>query len=185
MKKYLFILIAITASLNCFSQGSLMFSEVVLITSSNGTVTVPSGEVWKITKIIGNPTHHIVSSTTSPSWNATQTNPHPCTGATSGSYTATNIMRGSCYDYEKVFINGKRTNIKNSGSYLDNVVWLPAGTTLYVTSTTCTGSAVNVATDDIYYFDNNGSIPHCGPFSLAASITYSPMVSIIKFKIVP
>jgi hypothetical protein len=165
------------------AQGTLQFNRVILLVDTSGVQTVPAGKVWKVTYVNSSTARRVSSYSQNCCtgwWSAT--NPSPCSGATSGSSTASSINYANCPSGNNAFlVNGQR--IAFGGG---NPLWLPAGIQVEVTGTPCRNSA-NINAGNEVFVNNTDNYWFCGPFSVSVStpIQNSPMVSIIEFNILP
>jgi hypothetical protein len=163
------------------AQGSLQFNQVLWLDNSNSPYTVPAGKVWKITQNSYG-TRHFLSSTSTFSVTWSNTNPNPCTGATSGSSTAIAVNYSSCGGVNWPTANGHQLG---QGSGL--VTWLPAGTTVEVPATPCFHSASANIGSNVVYRDNRTSSYICQPLQISSgsSVPNSNVLSIVEFNIIP
>lgn len=166
------------------SQGTLEFNQVLLVSSTSGVVTVPSGKVWKIENTL-TPTGRYYSSISnygSTTW--TIGTPNPCTGATSGtSSSIPYVSTGSCNTNDNFFeVNGVRSSWNGNSP-----LWVPAGSTLRVSETDCRNlTSVSYSNSQVYY-DANVGIFKCGPISITggSSVSNGSKISIIEFNVIP
>jgi len=185
MKKVFAILILFSFGLAAYAQGSLQFNQVLLVTAASGQLTVPANKVWKITSqgISGGVWYENWTSSTV-NWSIT--NPNPCSGATSGSSSVRYLNKRSCSTSNNLLIiNGIKSKMGANGP-----IWLPAATTLSISTTPC----VNTLSPDMpantpyyvqdytssttYYYECAGSIN-------AGVVPNSILASVIEFNIVP
>jgi hypothetical protein len=186
MKKVIAILILISFGLVAYAQGSLQFNQVLIVTSSSGQLSVPANKVWKITSqgTSGGIWYDDYSSNVTGNW--TITNPHPCTGATSGSASVRYLRKRLCPTANNVLIiNGTKSNMSANGP-----LWLPAGTTLSISTTPCVNTLnPNMSSNTPYYvYDVTGSgvaYYECAGSINAGVVPNSILASIIEFNISP
>ncbi len=169
-----------------FGQGTLQFNRVLLVNKASGQVTVPAGKVWKIeANGLSGGIYYQPYTTTTPTWSAT--NPNPCTGATSGSSgTLQYVDKYRCATSNNVLvINGSKTMVD-----AQKPMWLPASTTVSISSTPCVNS-INLPVGTPYYVRDysGGSSPtyymECDGPVQTGSVSNSILVSIIEFNILP
>lgn len=186
MKKVIAILILISFGLVAYAQGSLQFNQVLLVTTTSGQLTVPANKVWKITSqgTSGGVYYENWASNQNTSWSTT--NPHPCSGATSGSTTVRFLYKRSCSTSNNLLIIN---NIKSKMG-ANGPIWLPAGTTFSISTTPC----VNTLSPDMpantpyYVQDQTSSTTYyyeCAGSINAGVVPNSILASIIEFNIIP
>jgi hypothetical protein len=186
MKKAVSLLFLVFGGLAAWAQGSLQFNQVLIATSASGQLTVPANKVWKITSqgTSGGIWYDNYSSDVTGNWSIT--NPHPCTGATSGSNTVRYLRKRLCPTANNVLvINGTKSNMAASGP-----LWLPAGTTLAISTTPCVNTlSPNISSNTPYYvYDVTGSgvtYYECAGAINAGVVPNSILASIIEFNIIP
>lgn len=186
MKKAISLLFLGLGGLAAWAQGSLQFNQVLIVTSASGQLTVPANKVWKITSqgISGGVYYENWAANQSTTWSTT--NPHPCTGATSGSATLRYLYKRSCSSSNNLLIiNGVKSKMGANGP-----IWLPAATTLSISTTPC----VNTLSPDIpantpyYVQDLTSSTSYyyeCAGAINAGVVPNSILASIIEFNIIP
>jgi hypothetical protein len=186
MKKVVSILTVLLFGLASHAQGSLQFNQVLLINAASGQVTVPANKVWKITSqgTSGGVYYENWASNQSVTWSLT--NPHPCSGATSGSTTVRYLYKRSCsFSNNLLIINGIKSKMGATGP-----IWLSAGTTLSVSATPCVNTlspdmpanspyyVQDLTSSTTYYYECAGAIN-------AGVVPNSILASIIEFNIIP
>ena len=186
MKKAVSLLFLVFGGLAAWTQGSLQFNQVLIATSASGQLTVPANKVWKITSqgTSGGVYYENWASNQGTSWSVT--NPNPCTGATSGSATLRYLYKRSCSSSNNLLIiNGVKSKMGANGP-----IWLPAATTLSISTTPC----VNTLSPDItantpyYVQDQTSSTTYyyeCAGAINAGVVPNSILASIIEFNIIP
>lgn len=169
-----------------FGQGTLQFNRVLLVNAGSGQVTVPAGKVWKIeANGLSGGVYYQAFTGTSTTWSVT--NPNPCTGATSGS--SGNIQyvdKYRCASSNNVLvINGLKTIMDTQ-----KPMWLPAASTVSISTTPCVNSVSLPASTPYYVRDYSGGgspvyYMECdGPIQ-SGTLSNSILVSIIEFNILP
>jgi hypothetical protein len=188
MKRLFLIGIALVSILPVMAQGgNLEFNQVIKMTAATGQMTVPANKVWKVTaSTSGSAVYYSNYSSTSPSWSVT--NPDPCTGATAGSPGSIPFLyKFNCPDANnKVVVDGTKYSLSSTSP-----MWLPAGSTLELSSTPCVNNlSPSVAANTpyrvrdetgpsvVYYYECDGPISQ-------GAIPNGIFISIIEFNIVP
>ncbi|MCC6601172.1 MAG: hypothetical protein IT223_10925 [Crocinitomicaceae bacterium] len=143
-----------------FSQGTLQFNQVLLVSSASPQ-TVGSGKVWKVVNAYAPSSPKFSASSGSGSCGGS------CNGSSTRwtSFTVTNPGCPSSSD-NQLKING--VTVAYSAS---SPLWLPAGAVLQGNIVNCTSTAG--------YFDGQGYSCFCPPSSVSFT------VSVIEFNIVP
>jgi hypothetical protein len=168
-----------------FGQGTLQFNRVLLVNAGSGQVTVPAGKVWKIeANGLSGGIYYQNWSSSSTAWSAT--NPNPCNGATTGSASIPYLDKLRCATSNNVLIiNGIKTIVDTQ-----KPMWLPAATTVSISSTPCVNGASMSAGVPYYVRDYSGGgspvyYMECdGPIQ-TGTVSNSILVSIIEFNILP
>jgi hypothetical protein len=147
---------------------SLQFSQVKVITMTDGVQTVPAGKVWKIEFASRDAivtyikrTAYISSGTTG------------CSGSFWNTYTTTTELVAG------------QGSIKVNGSFIitdpiTTPIWLKAGSTLEAYNSI---TPAQPSTSTNYRYILNGA-DLCGPYT-PAQVNFSGLVSVIEFTIVP
>lgn len=164
------------------AQGTLQFNQVLLINAASGTVTVPSGKVWKIESYNPSAAKRYLYFASYGNVNWSSGTPEPCTGAINGSVSLNYYTTDLCPSSENsVFINQQKTNVSNTTN-----TWLPQGTTVLITETPCYSGASFTVPPNTPVRDHTSGIYLCGPITVnAGSVANSPTLSILEFNILP
>lgn len=170
MKKLLFcllLIVCITLHVDSNAQ-SLQFSQVRVITMTDGVQTVPSGKVWKIEFASRDAIVTYIKRTS-----------YATSGTTGCSGTVWNY-----YNTTTEFVAGQGS-LKINGSYIitDPVttpIWLKAGNTVEAFNSL---TPVQASTSSNYRYYLNGT-DLCGPYT-PPQVNFSGLVSIIEFTVVP
>lgn len=165
------------------AQGTLQFNRVMVLDGSQAPYTVPAGKVWKLENR-STAQSRFVSGLGTPfttTWSGS--NPNPCDGSISGSFTVQRVTFSSCQSYNtQILVNGANTAFSSS-----TPIWLAAGNTLQIFQGVCThGINLNIPASTPYY-DNSAGFFYCGPLSVTAGqqVTNSTLISVIEFNVIP
>lgn len=183
MKNIFYLLTACLFTLCGFSQGTLEFNQVLLLSSANGVVTVPAGKVWKIESYMASSARRYTDYSLYGNVNWSITNPNPCTGAITG--TSSNVYyysTAACPSANTaVWVNGQNSNIGQSLP-----AWLPAATTLEIQSNVCYSGANFTIGAGVPFRDNTSATYLCGPLTVTPGfLNNSPIITLVEFNIVP
>ncbi len=164
------------------AQGSLQFNQVLVFTAASGQQTVPANKVWKLESYSPSQARRYTyfGYYGTASWSTT--NPNPCTGATSGTFSGNYFSHAACPSANtSLAINGQVV-VPNSAQPL----WIPANGTVEINANPCySGASVSVGANTPVRDDTQNTYL-CGPISInAGQVNNSPVVTLIEFNIVP
>lgn len=197
----IFLMLFCSAAKIVYGQAqSLEFSRVLLFNSDSGSVTVPSGKVWKVIAVIDETKPYRSSVSVSyPRGNAST--PDACNGCANSSCNNREMRSYSWSDcssrYAAVFINGQEAAVENYQSTslvrLKAPLWLKAGDSLQVGhSAPCysipvvqqpSGSCGNCGTIfNENYNDCTPDVRQCGTSAIpGAVVRVSRWVNVLEF----
>lgn len=155
MKKLIFTIVLVCFVFAGFAQGTLQFSQVLLVGPT--PQTVPAGKVWKVENVIYETGTYLKASSGSGQCGS------PCNGSTQ-IWTSYSNQTCAFTSTTQITVNGVACAIGNTGSPL----WLPAGTNLSGSTKTCV---------DAGYFGGCGTCP--------APTVINAYVSVIEFNVLP
>lgn len=163
-------------------QGSLQFNQVLVFTAASGQQTVPANKVWKLESYSPSQARRYTTFGFWGNGNWSTTNPNPCTGATSGSFSVNYFDHSACPSANTALsINGQSV-VPNSSQPL----WIPASGTIEISANPCySGASVNVGANTPVR-DNTQGTYLCGPITInSGAVSNSPVVTVIEFNIIP
>ena len=165
-----------------FGQGTLQFNQVMVLTAASGQQTVPANKVWKLESYSPSVARRYTDFGNYGSVGRSTTNPHPCTGATSGSTTLNYFINSNCPSANTALLINGQSVVPNTSQPL----WIPANGTVEIIANPCySGASVSVGANTPVR-DHTQNTYLCGPITInAGTVANSPVVTAIEFNIVP
>jgi hypothetical protein len=186
-------------------DNSLQFNRSIIVTSNDGTLTVPVGKVWKVESVLDENKPYRASVSLSYPRGVTG-NPDPCSGCALPCCTCNNREQRA-YSWSNcssagspVVVNGREISIASGNDFssssqpsLGSPFWLPAGTTFQIASSRqCysievasqpSGGSGTIFQED--YNDGSPSVRTCGTAFIPGNvITVTRTVNILEFNVV-